>query len=100
MCERCVIANQTAVEQEFPRLHAWWRFSPSYNVSARRNVRVIRLHEGEAEGVMMRWGLIPDWAEGDPSQACTTHASVDELNRNKAFSGAWWRSQRCIFPLS
>ena len=100
MCERFVIANQAAVELEFPRLHAWWRFVPSFNVSTRNNVPVIRLHEGEAEGVMMRWGLIPDWAEGDAAKACTTHASADELDRCKSFSGAWWRNQRCILPLS
>lgn len=100
MCERFVIANQAAVEREFPPLQAWWRFEPSFNVSTRDNVPVVRLHEARLEGVMMRWGLIPDWAEGDPRKACTTHASGAELDRNKAFSGAWWRSQRCIVPLS
>jgi putative SOS response-associated peptidase YedK len=100
MCERFVIANQTAVEHEFPLLHAWWRFTPSYNVSTRNNVPVIRLYEGKAEGVMMRWGLIPDWAEGDARKACTTAAPVEGLDRDKAFSGPWWRSQRCILPLS
>ncbi|MBL8265548.1 SOS response-associated peptidase [Steroidobacter sp.] len=100
MCERVVIANQAAVEREFPQLRAWWRFEPSYNVSTRNNVPVVRLHDGEVEGVMMRWGLIPEWAEGDPLKACTTNAPTDELDRNKAFSGAWWRSQRCIVPIS
>ena len=56
MCERFVIANQTAVEHEFPLLHAWWRFTPSYNVSTRNNVPVIRLHEGVA-GVVARMGF-------------------------------------------
>jgi len=50
--------------------------------------------------VMMRWGLIPDWAEGDPAKACTTQTPVAELDRNRAFSGAWWRGQRCILPIS
>lgn len=100
MCERFVIARQSAVEREFPPLRAWWRFEPSFNVSTRDNVPVVRLHEGESEGVMMRWGLIPDWAEGDPRKACEAHASTRELDRNKSFSGAWWRTQRCIVPLS
>jgi putative SOS response-associated peptidase YedK len=100
VCERFVIANQAVVELEFPALHAWWRFGASFNVSTRKNVPVIRLHEGASEGVMMRWGLIPDWAEGDARKACTTHAPVEQLDRDKAFSGSWWRSQRCILPLS
>jgi putative SOS response-associated peptidase YedK len=100
MCDRFVIANQAAVEREFSLSHAWWKFSPSFNVSTRRNVPVIRLHDGESEGVMMRWGLIPDWAEGDARKACTTRASTAELDSNKEFSGAWWRGQRCILPLS
>jgi len=100
MCDRFVIANQTAVEHEFPLNHAWWKFVPSYNVSTRKNVPVIRLHADESEGVMMRWGLIPDWAEGDPQKACTTHAPAGELDSHRSFKGAWQRNQRCILPLS
>ena len=81
-------------------LDTWWRFTASFNVSTRRAVPVIRLHDGEREGVMMQWGLIPDWAEGDSRKACTTHADAGQIDGNKSFSGAWWRNQRCILPLS
>jgi putative SOS response-associated peptidase YedK len=100
MCDRFVIADQAAIEREFALAHPWWKFSPSFNVATNRNVPVIRMHDRESEGVMMQWGLIPDWAEGDARKACATHAAADEIERSKLFRGAWFRGQRCILPIS
>lgn len=99
MCERLVIPEQEQVEREFHLARPWWKFSASFNVPpVRRNVPAIRLYEGESEGVMMRWGLIPDWAEGDPTRACAIHAKAEELSTSALFRGAWMRRQRCILP--
>ena len=100
MCERYVIADQAAVERQFEVIRAWWKFSPSFNVSAQRNVPVIRMHQGETEGVLMRWGLIPAWAEGDPAKASATHAASEGLERSRLFGTAWAHGQRCILPAS
>jgi len=100
MCERYVIAEQAEVEQEFRLTHSWWRFSPSFNISTQRNVPAIRLHQGEIEGVVMRWGLIPAWAEGDPLKANATHATSEGVERSTLLSDAWRRGQRCILPAS
>lgn len=98
MCERYVIPDQTEVERQYSVVHPWWRFAPSFNVAPERNVPVIRLHEGETEGVIMRWGLIPEWAEGDASKGNATHAPADELEHAKLFREAWVKGQRCILP--
>ena len=100
MCERYVIADQAAVEREFRLARPWWQFSSSFNVSTHRNVPVIRMHQGDAEGVVMRWGLIPAWAEGDPLKACATHAASEGIERSRLFGDAWRHSQRCILPAS
>jgi putative SOS response-associated peptidase YedK len=100
MCERYVIPDQADVEQEFDLDRCWWRFSASFNVGTQRNVPVIRVHRGEAEGVMMRWGLIPAAAEGDASKESATYASMEDLGQAKLFRDAWWRGQRCILPLA
>lgn len=100
MCERYVIPGQSDVEREFDLDHCWWRFSASYNVSTTRNVPLIRVHEGESEGVMMRWGLIPAEAEGDASKGSVTHATMEELGQAKPFRDAWWQGRRCILPLA
>jgi putative SOS response-associated peptidase YedK len=100
MCERYVIPEQTQVEQEFRLERPWWKFPPSFNVAAARNVPVIRTYRGETEGVMLRWGLVPDWAEGDASKGCAAHASVEDAERSLLMRGAWSRGQRCILPLA
>ena len=100
MCERYVIADRATVEEEFRLAHSWWRFSPSFNISTQRNVPAIRLYQGETEGVVMRWGLIPAWAEGDPLKANAPHAASEGIDRSRLFGDAWRRGQRCILPAS
>lgn len=100
MCERYVIPEQAEVEQEFRPAHPWWKFSRNFNVAMERNVPVVRAHEGQTEGVMLRWGLIPDWAEGDAAKGWIGSAPVFGIAESKLLSGAWSRSQRCIVPMS
>ena len=100
MCERYVIADQAAVEREFRLTRPWWRFTTSYNVSTQRNVPAIRVYRGETEGVAMRWGLIPAWAEGDALKASAAHAPAEGIDRSRLFGDAWRRGQRCILPAS
>jgi putative SOS response-associated peptidase YedK len=98
VCERYVIPEQSEVEGEFRVAHSWWTFQASFNVSPSRNVPVIRIYDGQCEGVMLRWGLIPDWAQGDASIACAAHMPIDELERSATVNGAWSRGRRCILP--
>ena len=73
--------------------------SPSFNVGPARYVPVIRMHDSEVEGVMLRWGLIPDWAEADASKACAVTASVATVEHASATRGAWEIGRRCIVPM-
>ena len=100
MCERYVIASQAEVEREFRVVRPWWRFSASFNVAPSRTVPVVRMHEGETEGVMLRWGLVPEWAEGDSSRKCAAHASSEHLEGSDIVRAAWSRGRRCILPLA
>jgi putative SOS response-associated peptidase YedK len=100
MCERYVIPEQAEVEQEFRPARPWWKFARHFNVAMERSVPVVRKHAGEAEGVMLRWGLIPDWAEGDATKGWTGHAPIFGISESKLLSGAWTRAQRCIVPMS
>jgi putative SOS response-associated peptidase YedK len=98
MCERYVIPSQEEVEQEIPLNHGWWKFSARFNVGFFQNVPVIRMHDGESEGVMMRWGLIPSWAEGKPTRQNAAHADVESVERSNLFRESWWQAKRCILP--
>ena len=99
MCERYVMADAEQAEREFGVVRRWWQFSPSFNVGPSRYVPVIRMHDGQAEGVMLRWGLIPDWAEADAAKACAVTASLAEVEHAAATRGGWGLGRRCIVPM-
>lgn len=99
MCNRFVIPESAQAEQEFGVIHRWWKFSPSFNVGPSRNVPVVRMHEGETEGVMLQWGLIPEWAEADASKACAAHAPAQIMAHSNVTRGSWERGRRCIVPM-
>jgi putative SOS response-associated peptidase YedK len=48
---------------------------------------------------MLRWGLIPDWAEADANKACASRACVAEIEHASATRGAWELGRRCIIPM-
>lgn len=98
MYARYVTTTASDAEREFRIEHPWWCFAPSFNVAPGRNIPVLRVHEGETEGVMLHWGLIPDWAEGDPAKGQIATCSAAELSRSRFTAGAWERQQRCILP--
>jgi putative SOS response-associated peptidase YedK len=99
MCERYVMPEAEQAEREFGVVRRWWRFSPSFNVGPSRYVPVIRMHDSQVEGVMLRWGLIPDWAEADASKACAATASISNVEHAPATRGAWQLGRRCIVPM-
>jgi putative SOS response-associated peptidase YedK len=86
-------------EREFGVMRRWWQFSPSFNVGPARYVPVIRMHDSEVEGVMLRWGLIPDWAEADATKACAATASIATVEHAPATRSAWELGRRCIVPM-
>lgn len=100
MCERYVVPDQMLAERELAPEHAWWRFSASFNVAPERYVPAVRLHEGRSEAVMMRWGLIPAWAEGDASVGQWLRISCEGLEHSPLFRGPWLNGQRCILPFA
>jgi putative SOS response-associated peptidase YedK len=99
MCERYVMPEAAQAEQEFGVLRRWWRFSPSFNVGPQRNVPIVRRHDGEVEGVMLRWGLIPEWAEADAARASVPHVPAETLEHSELTRIAWQRGRRCIVPM-
>lgn len=100
MCNRYVLPDQVAAEREFLPAHAWWRFAVKFNVAPPQYVPAIRLYDGRSEGLMIRWGLIPSWAEGKPPDRPRAYADVERLERSNAFRMPWLSGQRCILPVA
>jgi putative SOS response-associated peptidase YedK len=99
MCTRYALPEPLAVEREFLPTQSWWKFDDRSNVAPGQNVPAIRMHDEKSEGVMMRWGLIPSWAEGKVAQTAEV-ADVKDLDRSESFRNPWLASQRCILPMA
>jgi putative SOS response-associated peptidase YedK len=100
MCDRYVLPDQVAAEREFLPALAWWKFAAKFNVAAQQYVPAIRIHDGQAEGMMMRWGLIPSWAEGKPTADPAASIDMDHMEDSNIYRMPWLGSQRCILPAS
>jgi putative SOS response-associated peptidase YedK len=100
MCRRYVLAEQITTEREFLPTVVWWKFAPKFNVAPGQYVPSIRVHQGETEGVMLRWGMIPSWVEAPPVGAPQASVQSAHVERSKIFRAPWLGSQRCILPLA
>ena len=84
------------MERAFSVVKPWWRFRASYNVAPTQQVPVVRAANGEREGVMLRWGLVPFFAKGVPPKFSTINARVESVETAASYRGPWQRGQRCI----
>ena len=98
MCERYALPDQLTAEREFVPAQAWWKFGARFNVAAQQYIPAIRLHDGQSEAVMMRWGLIPSWAEGKPSGTPPICVEREQIERSELYRAPWLNSQRCLMP--
>jgi putative SOS response-associated peptidase YedK len=46
--------------------------------------------------MMMRWGLIPFFAKGEPPKYSTINARIETVETAASYRGPWKRGQRCI----
>src|SRR6201990_1192297 len=100
MCGRYITKEQRAMERELPYLDVvrWPDFEPRYNVSPSQDVPVVRWLDGQYEGTMMRWGLVPFFARGVMPKYSTINARIETIQSAPAFRGPWLRGQRCVLP--
>jgi putative SOS response-associated peptidase YedK len=100
MCRRIVIADRDEVDRDIEVNHQWWRFSARYNVRRTQTVPAARMHAGESEGVMLRWG-IPTQRKKEEGVVIRGASLVrrDEISTSDRRQ-AWLEGQRCIVPLA
>ena len=110
MCGRYVSPEEAAIERAVEIQRRSWssRFRSQGLIGARYNVsptdpvpvvRVVREVDGQREGVHLRWGLIPYWAQGKP-MGNTINARIETVRTNSSYRDAWNRGQRCLVALS
>jgi putative SOS response-associated peptidase YedK len=98
MCGRYVSPEDAAIEREFNLLHTEWQFPASFNVAPTQLVPIVRMHDGLPEGVRLRWGLIPFFAQGVPPKYSTINARIETVQTAASYRGPWSRGQRCDDP--
>lgn len=71
---------------------------PRFNIAPTQDAPVVVAgHEGERRMGLMRWGLVPHWAE-DPSLGNRLiNARSESARRKPAFRDAW-QARRCLVP--
>lgn len=100
MCQRYVLPDQLSAEREFLPTAAWWKFTRKFNVATTQYVPAVRMHEGQSEGVMLRWGLIPAWLEGEPKGPPLACVPGDRIEDEAAYRVSWPAGRRCILPMA
>jgi putative SOS response-associated peptidase YedK len=99
MCGRYILRQLSEAERYFALERVEWNFKASYNIAPTQQVPIVRLgKDGVREGIMMRWGLIPYWAHGEPPKFSTINATIEKLDSAPAWRGPWERGRRCVIP--
>jgi len=99
MCGRYILREATRAARYFALERSTWQFPGSYNIAPTDQVPVVRIgKDGVREGLMMRWGLIPFFAKGQPPKYSTINATVEKLETAPTWRGPWERGRRCIIP--
>jgi len=68
-----------------------------YNVAPTQDVLTIRREDGERRAEMMRWGLVPSWADSPKIGARMINARAETLAERPSFRAAF-RKRRCLIP--
>jgi putative SOS response-associated peptidase YedK len=100
MPQRLVIPSREEVDGELSVAHPWWQFSVRFNVAISQSIPVARMHEGESEGVMMRWGLAQKTAHGTINLTSCGSVRSDALKSAQDLRRMWTNGQRGIVPLA
>jgi putative SOS response-associated peptidase YedK len=96
MCGRYVSPDEASIEREFTLVRTEWQFPPSFNVAPTQQVPVIRAVDGGLQGSLLRWGLIPFFAKGEPPKYSTINARIETVETAASYRGPWNRGQRCL----
>jgi putative SOS response-associated peptidase YedK len=96
MCGRYILRQAALAEREFFVNRTTWKIHSSYNIAPTQEVPVVRAVDGEREGLLMRWGLIPFFAHGEPPKYSTINARIETVETAASYRGPWKRSQRCL----
>lgn len=71
--------------------------APRFNIAPSQEVAAVRVEEGERRLALLRWGLIPHWANDPKIGNKLINARGETVHRLPSFRAAF-RKRRCIIP--
>jgi len=71
-------------------------YQPRWNAAPTSKLPVVISHNGERILTLMRWGLVPSWANDLKIGAATFNARAEGIDTRPAFRGAWKAGRRCL----
>ncbi len=96
MCGRFTLTSPADQIQELFQVGKLPELPPRYNVAPTDRVLSIRLaDEGDRSAEMMRWGLVPFWADDPKIGARMINARSETVHEKPAFRDAF-ASRRCL----
>ena len=100
MCGKYILAQAAKAERALGIRRGRWEYPLSYRVLPTEQVPVVVAEDREREARMMRWGLIPYWANGVPLKASTINATVERIASAPSYRDPWARGQRCLLAMA
>ncbi len=74
-----------------------FEFTPNYNAAPSHQMPILLCDEGGRKITLMRWGLVPFWAENPNTGYSMINARAETLSKKRSFSKVF-QAQRCIVP--
>ncbi|MDZ4659751.1 MAG: SOS response-associated peptidase [Bythopirellula sp.] len=74
-----------------------WDIVPRYNIAPTQQISVIRQVDGSRELSMMRWGLVPPWADSPKAGPVLNNARSEDVAQKPTFRSII-KNKRCLIP--
>jgi hypothetical protein len=100
MCGRYRLSRRKQIlEEHFNAVSGEEEWNPRYNIAPTQPIPVIRQHpKGPVRELsLMKWGLIPSWAQDPSGAARMINARSESASTKPAFRDAL-KSRRCMIP--
>src|SRR5262245_56836930 len=95
MCGRSTLKTSRQVLAEWFQLSRFPELKPRYNVAPTRDVPVVRAAAGGREVALLRWGLVPSWADDPGIGNRLINARAEGVDTKPSFRSAF-KQRRCL----
>ena len=97
MCGRFAVVSSPDVLRKVFGYAEQPDFPPRYNIAPAQPIAIVRLHDGQRQFALVRWGFLPSWLKDPRTFALLFNARGESVIDKPAFRAAMKR-RRCLIP--